>query len=152
MEVDEEGAELVWDAKLGMYRAPAAAVAKSESEMSWSERAAALNKRLQEDPRDVQLWLDFVRIQVRIILLNHLNGLGKWRLWQDRVAGEQWQRGGRRRGEEEKEAKAASDRQLLERKLAILDRAAAANPKAFPLKLERIVVGGEGLWDRQRLR
>nr|CAD7193805.1 unnamed protein product [Timema douglasi] len=90
--------------------------AGSVLEEEMSKKTAEFNKKLAEDPHDVNTWLGYSR-------------------YQDTVS--QFERTFRRGGG------ASGSRVAAERKLAILDKALSHNPDSVPLLQERFVVADE---------
>ena len=105
--------------------------ASSSDYKYWMRQSKDYNERLTKDPRNVDLWLEFVRFQDRAF--GHLF---------DEDAEKKSSTGS---GGGEKNLRATT-RALAERKLALLDSAIKKNPHSIALQCNRLEVG-ELVWD-----
>lgn len=85
-----------------------------------ASKVAAYNRRLREDPGNVNLWLEFLKFQDILFL------------------------------DVEKGKEMGSRRALLEKKIAIIDRALETVPKSVTLYTAKLKVGAE-LWEKEKL-
>lgn len=116
------------DGELDLKKFHAVESTCSLAEADPQTKSQLLNKQLAAKKDDVELWLRFLSTQDEIYLA------------QDNIAS---------RGKS-REVR-LTDRELLERKLAILDKAVSFNPTSVKLKVERIKVGRH-IWDASKYK
>ncbi|XP_050990068.1 nuclear exosome regulator NRDE2 [Labeo rohita] len=104
---------------------------RSSSSTLLSARVEEFNRKLRENPADIQLWLDFVHFQDELAF-----GSGSFSAFSDTDDGDM---------------KKMSLRAVLEKKLSIVDRAVESNPANVDLKLEKLHLCKE-LWEPATLQ
>ncbi|KAK2878739.1 hypothetical protein Q8A67_019530 [Cirrhinus molitorella] len=104
----------------------------SSSSTFLSARVEEFNRKLRENPADIQLWLDFVHFQDELAF-----GSGSFSAASD--------------GDNDGDLKKMSLRAVLEKKLSIVDKAVESNPANVDLKLEKLRLCKE-LWEPATLQ
>ena len=110
-------------------------LAHSSDYKYWMKLSKDFNERLAKEPRNVDLWMEFVNFQDRAFV--HLFNDGK-------------QSSAAKSAKSGEASCKASNRALAERKLALLDSAIKKNPHSVALQCFRLEIG-ELVWDAENL-